>query len=110
MVGLVALTPFKVTVGLVPVTPQLSTELPPAATDGADAVKLVITGAVTEGEVDAVFTVTTRLLVAVPPGPAAVSVNVVDLDKVVEPEPLAAVNGPVCTPFDNVAEVAPCTV
>jgi hypothetical protein len=53
-----------VTLGLVPVTVHRSTELPPAATVAADAVKLAITGAVTElgGEVFAAFTVTLMLL------------------------------------------------
>lgn len=69
MVGLVAATPFKVTVGLVPVTVQLSTELPPAETVAGDAAKLVITGAVA-----AASTVTVILLLTVPPVPTAVRV------------------------------------
>lgn len=104
-----AAAPFKVTVGLVPVTTQLSTELPPAATVAADAVKLAMTGAVAEGggDVFAALTVTKRLLLAVPPGPFAVSVKVVELDTVVAPEPLVGGRGPAWRPFDNVAEVAP---
>ena len=105
-----AAAPFKVTVGLVPVTLQLSTELPPAEIDGADAVKLAITGAVADVEVFAAFTATETLLLAVPPGPDAFRVKTVDLDRVVEPESLVAGTDPVCAPFDNVAEVAPFNV
>jgi hypothetical protein len=88
----VAAAPFKVTVGLVPVTAQLSTALPPAATEVADAVKLAMTGAVTaeEGFVFADFTATVMLLLAVPPGPTAVKVNVVVLETLVVPESLVA--------------------
>ena len=111
VIGLVAAAPFKVTVGLDPVTVQLNTELPPAATDVADAVKLAITGAVTDdGEVFAADTATEMLLVAVPPGPDAVSVKVVGLDTVVEPESLVVGTDPDCVPFVNVAEVAPLNV
>lgn len=108
VVGLTAATPFKVTLGLVPVTVQLSTELPPAATDVADAVKPVMTGAVTAGDEDAfaAVTQTVRLLLALPPGPVAVRVKVVDLEIVVMPEPLLGGNGSACAPFDNEAEVA----
>jgi hypothetical protein len=107
----VAAVPFKVTVGLVPDTAQLSTELPPAATDVADAAKLVMTGAVTAGEgFFAGCTVTEILFVAVPPEPAAVNVKVVVLERVVEPESLVAGMDPVCAPFDNVADVAPLNV
>lgn len=109
VVGLAAATPFKVTLGLVPVTVQLSTELPPAATDVADAAKLAMTGAVNEGggEAFVAVTVTITLLLAVPPGPAAVRIKMVDLEIVVEPEPLLGGKGSVCAPFDNEAEVAP---
>jgi len=69
----VAAAPFKVTVGLVPVTAQLSIELPPAATDVADAVKLVMTGGVVPEDC-AAFTVAVMLFLAVPPGPIAVKV------------------------------------
>jgi hypothetical protein len=101
-----------VTVGLVPVTVQLSTELPPAETDGADALKLAMTGAFVdeEGLVAAGVTVAVMLFRAVPPGPVAVRVKVVVLLNVVEPEPLVAATDAVCAPFDKVAEVAPCNV
>jgi hypothetical protein len=108
----VAAAPFKVTVGLVPVTLQLSTELPPAEIVGADAVKLAITGAVAEEEglVAAGCTMTVVLFRAVPPGPVAVRVKVVVLLNVVEPESLVAGTDAVCAPFDKVAEVAPCNI
>lgn len=74
VVGLVAATPFKVTVGLVPVTVQLRTEFPPAAIVAGDAAKLVITGTVPAGAAAAAFTVTVILLLTVPPAPTAVRV------------------------------------
>ena len=103
-----AAAPFTVTDEVVPVTVQLSTELPPAATDVADAVKFAMTGAVAEA--CAAFTVAVMLLLAVPPGPTAIKVKVVVLFIVVDPEPLVAGATPVCAPFDNVAEVAPVKV
>jgi hypothetical protein len=95
VIGLAAATPFNVTVGLVPVTVQLSTELPPAATDVADAAKLAMTGAVTEGggEGFVLATVTNTLFLALPPGPVAVRIKIVDLETVVMPEPLLGGNG-----------------
>jgi hypothetical protein len=91
VIGLAAAAPFKVTFGLVPDTVHFRTELPPAETDVADAVKLVMTGADTDVEgFFAACTVTVILFLDVPPGPFAVSVKVVVLETVVEPESLVA--------------------